>query len=363
MSDYLFTSESVGEGHPDKVCDYIADSILDACLEQDENSHVACEVLVKDSHVVVAGELKTTAVLDVPQIVRTAVREIGYIHDDQPFHADRLNITNLLGIQSENIDRGVSAPEQGAGDQGLMFGFACDETAPLLPLPIVLAHRLARTMAYDRKSGSIPWARPDAKTQVSMRYRDGRPAEVTDVIVSTQHASGTSQASIRGYVRDHLLPSALTLWHQPGLRLLVNPTGEFVIGGPSGDCGVTGRKIIIDTYGGAARHGGGAFSGKDASKVDRSAAYFARFVARQIIKAGLARRVELQVSYAIGVAKPVSLFVETFGTGDGEAALEFAKRFDFRPAAITRSLGLKRAIFRQTTNYGHFGKPGLPWER
>lgn len=363
MSEYLFTSESVGEGHPDKVCDYIADSVLDACLTQDPASHVACEVLAKDHHIVVAGELKTRASLDVPEIVREAVRTIGYIDDDQPFHADRLNITNWLGVQSENIDRGVSTTEQGAGDQGIMFGFACDETDSLLPLPIVLAHTLARTLAEYRHAGRIAWARPDAKTQVTVRYVDGRPAEVTDVVVSTQHGQGTSQELIRSFVSDVLLPVALGPWHHTGIRLWVNPTGEFVTGGPVGDCGVTGRKIIVDTYGGAARHGGGAFSGKDASKVDRSAAYFARYVARQILKAGLARRAEFQVAYAIGVAQPVSILVDTFGTGDAEAARVFANQFDFRPAAICRSLRLTEPLFRRTTNYGHFGKSDLPWEQ
>ncbi len=362
MNNYLFTSESVGEGHPDKVCDYIADSVLDACLAQDPGSHVACEVLAKDHRVIVAGELKTTAVLDVPRLVRDAVLEIGYVDADQPFNPDQVEVTNLLGVQSADIDRGVSNPEQGAGDQGIMFGYACGETPELLPLPIVLAHRLARTLAEERKAGRIPWARPDAKTQVTVRYVDGQPVEVTDVVVSTQHAAGTAPGLIRQYVEQTLLPQALGTFHREGIRLFVNPTGEFVIGGPVGDCGVTGRKIIVDTYGGAARHGGGAFSGKDASKVDRSAAYFARHVAREIVKSGIAKKAELQVAYAIGVAQPVSLFVETFGTGDPEAAKEFAGGFDFRPAAITERLGLRAPLFRRTTNYGHFGKSYLPWE-
>jgi S-adenosylmethionine synthetase len=362
MSEHLFTSESVSEGHPDKVCDLIADTVLDACLAQDPSSHVACEVLAKDQQVVVAGELKTRARFDVTDLVRQTVRSIGYTDPSCAFHADGLTVVNWLGVQSENIDRGVSAGEQGAGDQGLMFGFACDETPELLPLPIVLAHRLASTLASERKAGSIPWARPDAKTQVTVRYVDGRPAEVTAVVVSTQHEAGVPQGLIRDYVVQRLLPQALGEWHRPGIQLWVNPTGEFVIGGPVGDCGVTGRKIIVDTYGGAARHGGGAFSGKDASKVDRSAAYFARHVAREIVKAGLARRAELQVAYAIGVARPVSLFVETFGTGDPVAARDYAARFDFRPAAITERLDLRAPLFRRTTNYGHFGKPYLPWE-
>ncbi len=364
MSSHLFTSESVSEGHPDKVSDYISDSVLDGCLAEDAESHVACETLVKDDRVIVAGELKTGAGIDVERIVRTAIREIGYTHEDQVFHADKVVITNLLGRQSADIDAGVSGgEEQGAGDQGIVFGYACDETPELMPLPILLAHRLARALAEDRKKGAIPWARPDAKTQVTVRYEDGRPARVTDVVVSTQHAKGTEQGAIREYVRERLLGEGLGDWNVGGIRLLVNPTGEFVTGGPTGDCGVTGRKIIVDTYGGAARHGGGAFSGKDASKVDRSAAYFARHVAREIVKAGVARRAELQVAYAIGVARPVAIFVETFGTGDAEEAERVARGFDFRPAEITRALGLKEPIFRRTTNYGHFGKAGLPWER
>jgi S-adenosylmethionine synthetase len=365
MNRFLFTSESVAEGHPDKVCDLIADSILDAYLEKDPHSHVACEVLCKDCHVILAGEIKSQATgIDPESIVRAAIREIGYTDPSEAFHAEGVRITNLLGAQSMNIDQGVSGQsEQGAGDQGLMFGYATNETPELMPWPILLAHRLARQLAKDRKEGCISWARPDAKTQVTVRYENDRPVQVTDVVVSTQHRSGTPQETIRDYVREVLLPQALDGWFRPEIRLLVNPTGEFAIGGPAGDCGVTGRKIIVDTYGGFARHGGGAFSGKDPSKVDRSAAYFARHVARQIVKQGIARRAELQISYAIGVAQPISLSVNTFGTGDAEAAQEFASRFDFRPAAIAQTLGLLRPIYRQTTNYGHFGKPELPWER
>jgi S-adenosylmethionine synthetase len=365
MNQFLFTSESVSEGHPDKVCDLIADSILDAYLERDPRSHVACEVLCKDSQVILAGEIKSQATgIDAESIARDAIRDIGYTDPSETFNADGVHITNLLGAQSTHTDQGVTGQaEQGAGDQGLMFGFATDETPELMPLPILLAHRLARHLTYDRKSGAIAWARPDAKTQVTVRYADHRPVEVTDVVVSTQHRSGVAQETIRDYVRNVLLPQALGDWSRPGIRLLVNPAGEFAIGGPTGDCGVTGRKIIVDTYGGFARHGGGAFSGKDPSKVDRSAAYFVRYVARQIVKRGLAHRAELQISYAIGVAQPISLFVETFGTGDAETARQFASGFDFRPAAIAQTLDLLRPIYRRTTNYGHFGKADLPWEQ
>jgi len=365
MNQFLFTSESVSEGHPDKVCDLIAGSILDAYLERDPHSHVACEVLCKHTHVVLAGEIKSQATgIDPESIARATIREIGYTEPSEAFNADGVDITNLLGAQATDIDKGVSGQaEQGAGDQGLMFGFATDETPELMPLPILLAHRLARYLADDRKNGAIAWARPDAKTQVTVRYADHRPVEVTDVVISTQHRPGAAQETIRDYVRNVLLPRTLGTWWRPGIRLLVNPAGEFAIGGPTADCGVTGRKIIVDTYGGFARHGGGAFSGKDPSKVDRSAAYFARYVARQVVRRGLAHRAELQISYAIGVAQPISLCVETFGTGDAEAARQFASGFDFRPATMAQTLGLLRPIYRRTTNYGHFGKAELPWEQ
>ena len=358
-----FTSESVTEGHPDKVCDYIADSILDAYLAKDQESHVACEVLCKANQVILAGEIKSTSQVDVERITREAIREIGYTDPTEPFNADGVQITNLLGQQCPQIDQGVSGKaEQGAGDQGLMFGFATDQTPELMPLPILLAHRLSAGLAKDRKSQRVPWLRPDGKTQVTVRYDADKPVEVSAVVVSTQHASDVPHKAVETYVREQLLPNTLGDWHHDRIRLFVNPTGEFTIGGPSADCGVTGRKIIVDTYGGYARHGGGAFSGKDASKVDRSAAYFARYVARQIVKRRLAARAEVQVSYAIGIAEPVSVFVETFGTGDRVEAERFAQTFDFRPASIISHLSLKKPIYRQTTNYGHFGKPYLPWE-
>jgi S-adenosylmethionine synthetase len=363
---FVFTSESVAEGHPDKVCDTIADSILDAHLEQDPRSRVACEVLCKENQIVLAGEITSSAKVDLVQTAREAVRKIGYTDPSEPFCASTAHIHLLLSQQSREIDQGVSRvshEEQGAGDQGIMFGYATDETAALMPLPILQAHSLARIMSEDRKAGVVKWLRPDAKTQVSVRYEGGCPKEVTAVLVSTQHAREVSQEAIRAYVAESLLPRAIGEWCHDGIQLLVNPTGSFVQGGPSADCGVTGRKIIVDTYGGMARHGGGAFSGKDPSKVDRTGAYFCRFVARQVVKQGLAKRAEVQVSYAIGKAEPLSVFVETFGTGKREEAADFVKKnFDFRPAAMIERLNLLRPLYRETTNYGHFGKPNLPWE-
>ena len=369
MSKYLFTSESVTEGHPDKVCDYIADSILDAHVAQDPSSRVACEVLCKDRHVVLAGEVTSAAEVDVESVARAAIREIGYDETGEPFAASSVKVLNLLGQQSSEIAQGVTAAssaarETGAGDQGIMFGYATDETPELLPLPILLAHRLARRLAEDRKSHRVGWLRPDGKTQVTVRYEDGLPRGVETVLVSTQHRPSATQDAIRDYVGRDLVPSVLGPWHRDGIGIHVNPTGSFVLGGPSADCGVTGRKIIVDTYGGMARHGGGAFSGKDCTKVDRTAAYFCRYVARRIVREGLARRAELQVSYAIGLARPLSVLVETHGTGDADAAQRFVQdNFDFRPEAMIESLGLRQPLYRRTTNYGHFGKTDLPWEK
>ena len=364
-TSFTFTSESVTEGHPDKVCDFVADSILDACLEQDPGSRVACEVLAKDGRLVLAGEITTDATIDREAIARAAVREIGYVHPDESFNADGLSVFDWISAQSSEIAQGVDravAAEQGAGDQGIMFGYASDETPELMPLPILLAHRLARGLAEDRKSGKRSWLRPDGKTQVSVVYEADRPVAVADVLVSTQHAADVSRDEIAAYVATELSPRILGDWLTPETRFIVNPTGSFVHGGPSADCGVTGRKIIVDSYGGAGRHGGGAFSGKDPSKVDRSGAYFCRWAARQIVSRGLARRAEVQVSYAIGQAKPVSVKVDTFRTGDCAAAEEMVRHLDFRPAAIIERLRMLRPLYRQTTNYGHFGKPGLPWE-
>ena len=364
---YTFTSESVSEGHPDKVCDYIADSILDAHLAEDPASRVACEVLCKEDNVILAGEITSDAQVDFESVVREVIRELGYVDEDQPFRPDAVRVLSFLSRQAAEISQGVTATtslsgEQGAGDQGIMFGYATDETPELMPLPILLAHRLARILADHRKRGTVTWLRPDSKTQVSVLYDQNRPVRVTDVLISTQHASGVDRDAIRSFLTSTVIPEALEGWYHDDLRVLTNPTGSFVQGGPSADAGVTGRKIIVDTYGGMGRHGGGAFSGKDPSKVDRSGAYFCRHVAREVVKAGLARRAEVQVAYAIGVAQPVSVKVDTFGTGDEAAAAAFVRGFDFRPAAIVERLELLQPLYRRTTNYGHFGKPDLPWE-
>jgi S-adenosylmethionine synthetase len=367
-SRFVFTSESVSEGHPDKVCDYISDSVLDACLSQDPTSRVACETLVKSDTVVLAGEITTNAKLDYDQIVRQAVKEIGYTDTSEPFCDTTLKLISLITKQSNEISQGVTettsqSGDQGAGDQGIMFGYASDESVEMMPLPILLAHKLTKGMAEDRKAGKVNFLRPDSKSQVSLLYDGNDPKEVTAVVVSTQHEPHADQKKITEYVREDLGPRVLGDWWNSKLSLYVNPTGSFVHGGPSADAGVTGRKIIVDTYGGWGRHGGGAFSGKDPSKVDRSSAYFCRYVAKQVIAAGLAKRAEIQVGYAIGMAKPVSVKVDTFGTGDWRAAEELVMNaFDFRPRAIIEKLDLLRPIFRESTNYGHFGRLGLPWE-
>lgn len=363
---YIFTSESVTEGHPDKVCDYISDSILDSYLSQDKFSRVACEALCKGSLIVLAGEITSNASLNHEAIVRQAIHEIGYTDTNQIFNAETANIILSVTPQAQEISKAVDAPAnqgQGAGDQGIMFGYATNETPELMPLPILLAHRLSRGLAEDRKSGRIPWLRPDGKTQVSVEYEDSRPVAVSTVLVSTQHASGTDLATVNNYVETDLAPRALKEWNGPQIEYLVNPSGSFEVGGPAADCGLTGRKIIVDTYGGSARHGGGCFSGKDPSKVDRSAAYFCRFVARQIVLNRIARKAEVQVAYAIGKSKPLSIKVDTFGTGDTHVAEEYVGTFDFRPAAIIERLDLLRPFYRMTTNYGHFGKRDLPWEQ
>jgi S-adenosylmethionine synthetase len=364
---YIFTSESVSEGHPDKVCDFIADSILDAHLAQDRMCRVACEVLCKNNRVLLAGEISSNATVNHEAIIRAAIREIGYADPSEPFNAQSVSIDQVITEQAAEITAGVDQVlnhhhEQGAGDQGIMFGYATDETPELMPLPILLAYRLSRGLAEDRKHGTVPWLRPDGKTEVSVLYQGNMPKTVTNLIVSTQHSGEVQQAEITEYIREQLAPHALGDWFHPAITFHINPTGSFCSGGPSADCGVTGRKIIVDTYGGAARHGGGAFSGKDPSKVDRSGAYFCRYVARNVVRQGLAKRVELQVAYAIGVAREISTMVNTFGTGDEPAAVEYIGTFDFRPAAIIERLDLLRPIYRRTTNYGHFGRPGLPWE-
>ncbi len=369
MSRFVLTSESVSEGHPDKVADYVSDSALDACLAQDPTSKVAVETLVKEDLVVLAGEVTTGAKdVDYDAIARQAIREIGYDWADEVFNAEGVQVILKITAQSKEINASVvdkaKAEEQGAGDQGLMFGYASNETPELMPLPLLLSHRLTKGLADDRKQGgAYRWIRPDAKSQVSVRYENGKPVAIERVVVSTQHVADAVQAEIKAYVIEQLAPRVLGDWCPKPELFLVNPSGSFSHGGPSADAGVTGRKIIVDSYGGAARHGGGAFSGKDPSKVDRSAAYFGRYVAREVVKAGLAERCEVQFSYAIGVAEPTSLLVETFGTGDNSAAEDFVRKtFDMRPAAIIKTLDLLRPIYRQTTNYGHFGRPGLPWE-
>ena len=376
INNYVFSSESVGEGHPDKVADYISDSILDACLEQDKFSRVACETLVKSNCVVIAGEITTKAVLDYEKIVRNAVREIGYVNSDDVFHADQIFLTNLLTRQSPDIAQGVDArkakgkktAEQGAGDQGMMFGYATNETPEMMPAPIMFAHRILTELAGQRKGGKGPkWLRPDCKSQVAVAYEDGKPAYIENVVVSTQHAAGVSHAEIEKYIVEKVvkkvLPKKLIT---KKTQFLVNPTGNFVVGGPQGDSGLTGRKIIVDSYGGAGRHGGGAFSGKDPSKVDRSAAYMCRWVAKNVVAAGLADRCEIQVAYAIGYPQPLSIAVETFGTSKvPEEKIEKAIRkvFSFKPADIIAQLDLLRPIYKKTTNYGHFTKSDLPWEK
>ena len=377
--NYIFSSESVGEGHPDKVCDTISDAVLDACLAQDPRSRVACESYAKSNVVVVGGEITTQAKLDYNQIVRQAIRDIGYVNDDDLFHADRVFIINLITRQSPDIAQGVDAraadgkdtEEQGAGDQGLMFGFACDETPELMPAPIKFAHRLGRELTRIRKAGKAQWLRPDAKSQVSVQYENGRPVRITNVVVSTQHTADVKHKTIRDFivrqVIKKVLPAAL-LDNQT--QYLVNPTGRFVVGGPQGDTGLTGRKIIVDSYGGMGRHGGGCFSGKDPAKVDRSAAYMGRYVAKNIVSAGLATRAEIQFAYAIGYPDPVSVAVDTFGTGvvpDEKITRAVQEVFSFKPAQIIKQLNLLRPIYGKTTNYGHFGKiddtVSLTWEK
>ena len=375
----VFTSESVGEGHPDKVADLISDAILDACLEQDPASRVACETLVKDSHVILAGEITTTAAPDYERIVRDTIRSIGYRTpaDDALFNAESVTILNLLSTQSPDIAQGVDAraadgkdgAEQGAGDQGIMFGYASNETPELMPAPVMFSHRIMQELARVRHSGEIPWLRPDSKSQVAVEYdSDGRPARILNVVLSTQHTDDVDNTTIRTFCTElirRVLPAELLT---PSTEFFINPTGRFVIGGPHGDSGLTGRKIIVDTYGGMGRHGGGAFSGKDCSKVDRSGAYMCRWVAKHVVAAGLADRCELQVAYAIGKADPVSILVDAQSAGElpipeQEIIARINRAFSFKPADMEQALGLRRPIFRRTTNYGHFTKADLPWEQ
>jgi S-adenosylmethionine synthetase len=372
-NEFLFTSESVTEGHPDKIADQISDGVLDAVLRDDPGGRVACETLVNTGLVVVSGEITTTTYVDIQEVARQTIRRIGYTDADLGFSADSCAVINAIDKQSPDIAQGVDGDDPGAGDQGMMFGYATRETEELMPLPISLAHRLAKRLADVRKAEVLPYLRPDGKTQVTVRYRDGLPVAIEKVLISTQHRDGVdSESLIKPDLFEHVLQPVLPAELYDEKRLLksflVNPTGRFVIGGPVGDCGLTGRKIIVDTYGGMARHGGGAFSGKDPSKVDRSGAYAARYVAKNIVAAGLAGRAEVQVAYAIGVAHPVSVMVETFGTekiGRGRIRALVDEHFDLRPGAILESLRLRRPIYQKTAAYGHFGREDadFTWER
>ncbi len=376
---FIFSSESVGEGHPDKVADTISDAVLDACLAQDKTSRVACETYVKSNIAIVGGEITTRAKLDFVQITREAIREIGYVNDDDVFHADKVFVNTIITQQSPDIAQGVDAKgakgkkkaEQGAGDQGLMFGYASDETDELMPAPIMFAHRLGRRLTQIRKSGKVHWLRPDAKSQVSVQYENDQPVSISNVVISTQHTADVEHKQIEEFCIEEIVKKVLPRDLLTADTLyLINPTGRFVTGGPQGDTGLTGRKIIVDTYGGFGRHGGGAFSGKDPSKVDRSAAYMGRYVAKNIVAAGLARRAEIQFAYAIGYPDPVSVYVNTFGTAkdglsDGEITRAVQAVFSFKPADIVKQLNLLRPIYSKTTNYGHFGKDDkdLTWEK
>jgi S-adenosylmethionine synthetase len=375
MASYLFSSESVTEGHPDKLCDAVSDAVLDACLAEDPNSRVACETATKTGFVLLLGEITTKANLDYNKIARNAIREIGFTSSDMGFDADSCGVMVAVAKQSpdiaQGVDRGADPAKQGAGDQGLMFGYACDETKELMPLPIQLAHQLAYKLAEVRKKKvkGIDWLRPDGKTQVSVRYEDGQPVGIEAIVVSTQHDDKVKQKTIEEAIREQvikpIIPAKLI---SNKTKIHVNPTGRFVIGGPHGDAGLTGRKIIVDTYGGYARHGGGAFSGKDPSKVDRSAAYYARYIAKHVVAAKLARKCEVQFAYAIGVAEPVSMLVDTFGTGvvaDEKLTKAVLETFDARPGMLIQELDLRRPIFTKTAAYGHFGRelPEFTWEK
>ncbi|MEA9391711.1 methionine adenosyltransferase [Acerihabitans sp. TG2] len=370
MAKHLFTSESVSEGHPDKIADQISDAVLDAILIQDPKARVACETFVKTGMVLVGGEITTTAWVDIEELTRRTIRDIGYINSDMGFDANSCAVLSAIGKQSPDINQGVdrSDPlEQGAGDQGLMFGYATNETEVLMPAPITYAHRLVARQSQVRKNGTLPWLRPDAKSQVTFAYDDNKIVGIDAVVLSTQHSEDVSQRDLQEAVMDEIIKPVLPAeWLTASTKYFINPTGRFVIGGPMGDCGLTGRKIIVDTYGGMARHGGGAFSGKDPSKVDRSAAYAARYVAKNIVAAGLADRCEIQVSYAIGIAEPTSISIETFGTGNvstDKLAQLVREFFDLRPYGLITMLDLLQPIYLQTAAYGHFGREHFPWEK
>ncbi|OOF34246.1 methionine adenosyltransferase [Salinivibrio costicola] len=370
MAKHLFTSESVSEGHPDKIADQISDAVLDAILEQDPKARVACETYVKTGMVMVGGEVTTSAWVDIEELTRQTVCDIGYVHSDMGFDANSCAVLNTIGKQSPDINQGVDRADpkdQGAGDQGIMFGFATNETNVLMPAPITYSHRLVERQAQVRKDGTLDWLRPDAKSQVTFAYDNGKIAGIDAVVLSTQHCDSISTDDLREAVMEEIIKPVLPAeWLTKETKFFINPTGRFVIGGPMGDCGLTGRKIIVDTYGGAARHGGGAFSGKDPSKVDRSAAYAARYVAKNIVAAGLADRCEIQLSYAIGVAEPTSIMVETFGTEKvaPEVIIKAVREhFDLRPYGLQEMLDLLQPIYKQTAAYGHFGREIFPWEK
>ncbi|MDX1304131.1 methionine adenosyltransferase [Photobacterium sp.] len=369
MSKHLFTSESVSEGHPDKIADQISDAVLDAILEQDPKARVACETYVKTGMVMVGGEITTSAWVDIEEITRETIREIGYVNSDMGFDANSCAVLSAIGKQSPDINQGVDREdprELGAGDQGIMFGYATNETEILMPAPITYAHRLVERQAKIRKNGTLPWLRPDAKSQVTFAYDQGKIVGIDAVVLSTQHCDSIELQVLQEAVMEEIIKPVLPAeWLNKDTKYFINPTGRFVIGGPMGDCGLTGRKIIVDTYGGAARHGGGAFSGKDPSKVDRSAAYAARYVAKNIVAAGLAGRCEIQLSYAIGVADPTSIMVETFGTENvpHDVIVEAIRQnFDLRPYGLIEMLDLLKPIYQKTAAYGHFGREEFPWE-
>jgi S-adenosylmethionine synthetase len=371
MARYQFTSESVTEGHPDKVCDQVSDAVLDGILEQDKNARVACEALAKTGMVMVAGEITTTAWVDMPKVVRQTIKEIGYNNSGMGFDWETCAVMTAIEQQSPDIAQGVNEDnglhkEQGAGDQGMMFGFACDETSELMPATISYAHKLAKRMSDVRKQNKLEFLRPDGKTQVTFEYEDDKVVRCEAVVVSSQHTPDVSHKRICEGIREEIIDRIMPKdWMDKETKIHINPTGRFVIGGPQGDCGLTGRKIIVDTYGGMGRHGGGAFSGKDPTKVDRSACYYARYLAKNVVAAKLARRCEVQIAYAIGVARPVGVYVNTFGTGrveDPALAKYLLEHFDMRPKAIIEQLDLLRPIYRQTAAYGHFGRDGFPWE-
>ena len=370
MSSYLFTSESVSEGHPDKIADQISDAVLDEILKQDPKARVACETYVKTGMALVGGEITTSAWVDIENLTRQVICDIGYKHSEMGFDGNSCAVLNAIGKQSSDINQGVDREnplDQGAGDQGIMFGYATNETEVLMPAAITYAHRLMEKQAEVRKSGKLAWLRPDAKSQVTLKYEDNKIVGVDAVVLSTQHSEEVSQKEIyEGVMEEIIKPILPSEWLSQQTKYFITPTGRFVIGGPMGDCGLTGRKIIVDTYGGAARHGGGAFSGKDPSKVDRSAAYAARYVAKNIVAAGLADRCEIQLSYAIGVAEPTSIMVETFGTGkvSNEVLVKLVREFfDLRPYGLIKMLNLIQPIYRQTAAYGHFGREQFPWEK